>query len=850
MYSTPHAQHTTIGSNGNASPADHQNSSFDAESGEGPGQVLAARQTSGATGGEAEFRAIFENAAIGIYQLDHEGRIVCANPAFTRLIGYPTEALFEKTIFDIAHPDDLEETQRGAQRLLERRAGHEVTEKRYLRADGGSVWVRVSSSFIEDPAGKRGHVLRVVEDISEKRLGETARDHLAALVDSTSDAIYSTDTSGRITSWNNGARMLYGYEMAEILGQPVSLLFPPDRMEELERIHKAAYQGERYSCWQSERRRKDGTLVPVSSSVSPIRDAQGRIVGVSGVVRDVSDRVEAARALQRYRLLAESASEIMVFADASGHVLTANRAAAQFRGVSAEALEGQDLREMIVPEDRGNIPRGEGLCGYAKFEVSAFRYDGQVVPLEITFQAMESEGERIYLCIGRDISERRENELLLARQAFYDALTDLPNRSLFMDRLQHALTRSVRSQTPLAVLFLDLDRFKVLNDSRGHHAGDMLLISVARRLQSCLRNEDTLARFGGDEFTVLLEGIGDEGQAARLADRLLRRLEEPFEINGHRVYTSASIGIAIGTAPNVTAEELVRNADLAMYRAKEEGKARYSVYHPHLGFLAEEQLRFETELRSAIEMNEFQVHFQPVILMETRQTISMEALARWEHPRFGLMPPDEFVPLQEQIGLIEPFTLWVLRESLAACQAWHDAGYRLSVSVNLSPMNLHTPGFVDRVAELTRQMNFPPSYLKLEITESAVMLDPAVALRVLNQFSDMGIRLSLDDFGTGYSSLSYLRQLPVQEIKIDKSFIFGMVEHDDDDAVIVRATIEMAHNLRKKVVAEGVEQQDVWNLLNILGCDAAQGYHMAYPMPPAEALEWLRTSPYGAAPRP
>jgi EAL domain-containing protein (putative c-di-GMP-specific phosphodiesterase class I) len=284
---------------------------------------------------------------------------------------------------------------------------------------------------------------------------------------------------------------------------------------------------------------------------------------------------------------------------------------------------------------------------------------------------------------------------------------------------------------------------------------------------------------------------------------------------------------------------------MAMYQAKTSGKARHSVFVRERTEDVRSQLRLETDLRRAIERGEFQVYYQPIVLMETRRTIGVEALTRWHHPRFGLMPPDEFVPLQEQIGLIEPFTHWVLNEAQQQCLQLQQEGLRVGVSVNLSVYNLHEPDFAARVADMLAQSGLTPSSLKLEITESAVMMNPDRALRILGKLNDMGVRLSIDDFGTGYSSLTYLKQLPVHEIKIDKSFVIGMDASDEDDAAIVRATIDLAHNLRKKVVAEGVESGAIWNLLNVLGCDAAQGFHMSPPLPALDLIPWLRASPFG-----
>lgn len=799
---------------------------------------------------ESMFRAIFENAAVGLARVDIEGHLLQTNAAFQRMVGYSEEELSTIRTSDITHPDDLHATSDYVYAMLDSAQESGTLEKRYIHRNGNVVWARVTWSRVERDCehGCLDSRLCVIEDITEERLAVEVTQRLASIVESSADAIMSTDRHKIVTSWNRSAERLFGYKAEEIIGRPVSILFPPEKKAEFLDINATLRQGHTLDL-NSLRVRADGSLIPVSSVISPILDQNGKVVGASGIVRDISERIETDRILQRYRLLAEAASDVVVFTDEQGIIVEANQAAANLRGCRREELIGQQVLGMILRRDEAPLFNYDRVQEEpVTLETVVLRHNGAEIPMEVRVHATEMDGGLMYMCIGRDISERRDYEQQLARQAFHDGLTGIPNRALFVNRLAHALSRTHRSHGRVAVLFMDLDRFKVLNDSKGHLAGDQLLVAMAALLRSCLRVEDTIARFGGDEFTILLEDAHDEGQATRLAERILRKLQVPFNILGQEVYMTASIGIAFGSAADTSAEEMLRHADLAMYRAKSEGKARYAVYQPHLGVEAEERLRFESELHRAIELDEFHVHYQPVILMETRQVIGVEALARWQHPRFGLMPPDEFVPLQEQIGLIEPFTMWVLRKSLMACQRWHEAGYHLSVSVNLSPYNLHAPGFPEHVAALIREIGFPPSYLKLEITESAVMLDPAQALRVLNQLAAMGIRLSMDDFGTGYSSLSYLKQLPVHEIKIDKSFVMGMDVSDEDDAAIVRATIDLAHNLRKKVVAEGVESQTVWDLLNVLGCDAAQGFHMARPMPEDQVHPWLQSSPWGMPP--
>lgn len=579
--------------------------------------------------------------------------------------------------------------------------------------------------------------------------------------------------------------------------------------------------------------------------------------------RFISDRKRAEEALreseERFRSLFEHSSDMVAVVDADGQIMFQCSSIKSILGYDATAMVGRSVFDLLHPDDHPTAKRAlrEAVStpgASPPMEVRVRHSDGYWRQVEIIGSNQLDRPEiRGIIINSRDITERKVFEEELRHQAFHDSLTGLPNRILFRDRVEHALVRAARRDRNVAVLFIDLDHFKVVNDSLGHQAGDQLLVEVAGRIRSCLRAEDTAARLGGDEFTVLLEDMTDEAEATLLAERILRRLGMPFEVGTRETFINASIGIVVSAGTQDTADEMLREADVAMYEAKNAGRGRYMLFLREMSLHAHERMEMETDLRRAIERGEFRVHYQPIISLETSKVVGVEALARWEHPRYGLMPPDSFIPIQEQIGLMGPFTLWVLKEAQIQCLAWHRAGYRLPVSVNLSPVNLHEEDFVQSVANVLLETGLDPAWLKLEITENAVMINPAQAKECLGKFDRMGIRLSMDDFGTGHSSLSYLKQLPVHEVKIDKSFALAISGRDDDNAAIVRATIDMAHNLRKKVVAEGVETKAVWSLLDLLGCDAAQGYFMARPMPPEEFLEWLETSPWsvsGAVGRP
>lgn len=439
--------------------------------------------------------------------------------------------------------------------------------------------------------------------------------------------------------------------------------------------------------------------------------------------------------------------------------------------------------------------------------------------------------------------EQRRTERAVQHLAYYDTLTDLPNRTLLQDRLQQAILAARRDKKTLALLVMDLDRFKEINNILGHHYGDLVLQQVGPRLREVLRESDSVARLGGDEFAVLLLSIGLDG-AILTAEKILRHFLTPFVVDCLSLEVGTSIGISLFPEHGDDANTLLRRADMAMYEAKQQSTG-YAVYSPQHERHNSSHLILMGDLRHAIDRNELFLQYQPKIDLRNRSVIGVEALVRWQHPSRGMVPPDQFIPLSEQGGLIKPLTLWVLKAALSQCHAWRQDGLKLPVAVNLSARNLQDPQLPDQVARLLQAYDLGPGWLHLEITESVIMADPTRAMEILNQLSKMEVHLSIDDFGTGYSSLGYLKKLPVDEIKIDKSFVKEMAV-EKDDAIIVRSTIDLAHNLGLKVVAEGIETQEIYDRLIAWGCDAAQGYYISRPVSPADLLGWLADSPWAS----
>jgi diguanylate cyclase (GGDEF)-like protein/PAS domain S-box-containing protein len=684
----------------------------------------------------------------------------------------------------------------------------------------------------------------------------------SAILESALDCIITIDHRGFVREFNPAAERTFGYARSEVLGREMAELIVPPNLRQAHRRGLAHYMstgegpvlGRRIEI---EAMRRDGSIFSVELAISR--------VGVPGTpvftayLRDISDRVDSDRQLraaeERYRSLVESLPAVVYLADfgATGawqYVSPQIEGLLEFTPEAWLADPANWLRQ-IHPEDRELVVAREDAFRSstrgqsASFEYRMLKRSGEVVwvrdeavlvPVE-TGQPLQMRGVIV------DITERKNLEDKLSRHAFYDTLTGLPNRTLFMERLEHAVARRARgSENLLAVLFLDIDDFKVINDTLGHAAGDLLLASVARRLASDARAVDTPARFGGDEFTILLEGLQRPDEALAVAERIAQHIAEPIPVGDRDLTTSVSVGIGMLVDDKTSAEDLVRQADIAMYRAKQDGKARARLYDDQMSVDAWRRLELDRELRRAIERSELRVHYQPVVDLETGAMVEVEALVRWQHPDRGLLMPIEFVPFAESNGLITQIDSFVVREACRQVRAWgrkHSNGRRISVAVNFSPREFHAPGLVDLVTGTLLDTGLEPSRLKVEITESVMMLDGMIAPSIVRSLSELGVKIAIDDFGIGYSGLDYVKRFEVNTLKIDRSFVAGLGRRKEDTA-IVSAAIAFARALDLEVVAEGIENRDQLELLRELGCTSGQGFLFSPAVPPAELEAMLR----------
>jgi len=556
--------------------------------------------------------------------------------------------------------------------------------------------------------------------------------------------------------------------------------------------------------------------------------------------------------------------EGLITVDSNGKIISFNLAAERIFGYNASEVVDQDIQLLFEPNFSVffSSKTADGFEPIQFYETQGKRKQGAIFHVEASVNQLRQLDNYIYIVICRDISERKQAEAKikslqadlegrvikrtqelagankeLKHQALHDALTSLPNRVLLQDRLAQAIRIAKRDEHSAALLISDLDRFKEVNDTLGHHYGDLLLQQVAVRLRSVLRDSDTVARLGGDEFAILLPSITDQHQITLTANKIVAAIEAPFIFEDQNIHIGISIGVAICPADSEQASTLMRQADIAMYVAKR-SNTDTAFYKPELDEHSIKRLSMAGELRRGLQQKQLVIHYQPNVDLRQNRVIGVEALVRWQHPEKGLIPPNEFIPLAEHSGHIRELTVFVLEEALQQLHLWNSTGLTLQMSINLSGRSLHDSDLCVQIAKLLTQWQIKPEHLQLEITEQALLYDPIQANQTLSQLHAMGIKLSIDDFGTGYSSLAYLKQLPIHEIKIDKSFVHAMLGQDADK-VIVRSTIDLAHNMGHQVIAEGVDSEAALKLLREMGCDLAQGYHINKPSSAEELRQWL-----------
>ncbi len=803
------------------------------------------RATESVRESEERFHATFSQAAVGIAHIASDGRFLRINQKFCDILGYTQEDMLGYSFQDVAHPEDLERSLALARRMFADELDTHSLEIRFLHKDGRTVWVNVTVSPARDAQGQPKYLIAVIEDIAARRAAEVHMRKLSGAIEQTADATVITDRNGIIEYVNPAHRVVTGYMPEEVIGK-TSSIFKSGQHDQAfyERLWTTILGGEVFRE-RFVNRHRDGSLYFEDKTITPIKNEQGQVTHFVATGRDITRRMQTAEALQkseqRFRSVVENAPVSIHTIDRNGRILDMNAAGLRMLGAANLAqLHGQEVLATVGESDRARVREvlGETLSGKENrvefTTVSGRIFDSRLIPVR------DDSGTIQYLLgVTEDITEYRQAEERLNYLAHYDLLTGFPNRILLQDRLNQAMFEAGRRERLVAILFLDLDRFKIINDTLGHDRGDALLKQVASRLSACVRSEDTISRLGGDEFTIVLGNLEHVDQAARVAQKIIDSFVPPFSIAGRELFISASIGITLYPFDDNDIDNLLRNADAAMYHAKDLGRNTFQFYTAELNRRTAQRLRLETALRHALDRDELQLHYQPQIDLSTGSIIGVEALLHWQHPDMGLIPPLEFISLAEETGLIIPIGEWVLRMACRQAQGWERAGLRrIQIAVNLSARQFQHHDLTDLVRQVLDETGAAPDCLDLELTESILMQNTEKTLATMNELHRLGVAFSMDDFGTGYSSLAYLRRFPIDTLKIDQSFVRDIPDNSND-AAIAQAIIALAHSLGIRVIAEGVETVEQFEFMRAHRCDAMQGYYFSRPVTASQMTDRL-----------
>ncbi|HVG09409.1 MAG TPA: EAL domain-containing protein [Thermoanaerobaculia bacterium] len=793
---------------------------------------------------------LLDRAGEGVFWADPNARFFYVNDAACALMGYTREELLALSVPDLLPPELGAEFQERSRQVREK--GSATFEVPHVRKGGERFPGEVTLTYLE----YQGHeyYCAFTRDITAHKRAEAAlresEERYHGLFEGVPVGLYRTTPEGRMLDANSTLVRILGYPSLEALRETNVGDIYVDR-EERGRWQRSMESAGLVQSFEARVRRFDDAVIWVRFTVRAFLGEDRRILRYEGALEDVTDRRLAEEALrsseERFRSLVQNASDLISILDADGIVRYESPSHQRVLGLAPEEHTGRGMLDLVHPGDRQAVEESllrlvESPGEIATFEYRILHRDGAWRTLESTASNLLRQPAVTGIVLNsHDITDRKRSEEKLLHDSLHDDLTGLPNRALFMDRLRQSMERSRREPERLtAVLFLDLDRFKIVNDSLGHLVGDELLIQIAGALAGALRPSDTIARVGGDEFSILLEGGRDVSDAVRVADRIHERLSAPINLGGHEVFVTASIGIAIHTPEYDRPEDLLRDADTAMYKAKAKGRARHIVFNREMHQFVMARLQLETDLRRAIERGQFRIHYQPFVDLATDEVVGFEALLRWHHPRRGLLQPEEFLDVAEETGLIVPIGRYVLVEScrqIRELQRKHPEMGSLKLSVNLSNKQFFQADLFDQIREALETSGLAPACLGLEITEGVIIRNADSAASRFSSLKSMGVQLYMDDFGKGYSSLNYLHRVPMDILKIDRSFT-ARIEEAEGNLAIVRAIVTLAHQLGMEVVAEGIQTAEQKAKLRNLGCEHGQGFFFSEPVP-AERAEAL-----------
>jgi diguanylate cyclase (GGDEF)-like protein/PAS domain S-box-containing protein len=809
---------------------------------------------------ETKYRNLFENAVEGMFATSLIDQTRSVNPAYAQMLGYDSP---EEVIAILQHDPECEWAEPGqreifATRLREEGAVHGF-ECQLRCKDGGFIWVSVSCRLIYDENGVAISRQGFVKNITERKRAELhlreSEKRFRSTFEQAAVGIMHVSFEGEILTCNPRLAEIVGYGVDELVGMNLQQITPKDFLPRCEEYLHRLNQGEpNFPAWEKPYLRKDGGLAWVRITASMQRDAEGRPLHHIAFVEDINAQkgaemalATAARALKtsetRFRTVFQMMMDALVISRAEdGVFLEVNEAFLRFSGFERDEVIGKTGRELDLWEndnDRRMMDKALERTGNCRdLEVRFKRKNGEFFWGLLSASLIDLDGVPSILCVTRDISSVKAAEDTIRDLAFYDSLTRLPNRRLLLDRLQQSLTASTRSPRKLALLFVDLDNFKLLNDTLGHQTGDLLLKEVAIRLPSCVRESDTVAHLGGDKFGVMLEGLSGTpedaaAQAKAVAEKIFDCLERSFSIDAREVHSRCSVGITVFGLPHQNPNAILQQAEIAMYQAKDAGRGSIRFFSPELQAAVNARAALEEDLRQAIRKEEFALYFQPQV--DETGLIGAEVLIRWNHPERGLLLPGEFIPLAEETGLILGLGSWTLEAACAQVAEWekHYDKPRFAVAVNISAREFRQADFVERVLASVARTGANPMTLKLELTESMLVdnLDDIIAK--MTELREHGLSFSLDDFGTGYSSLSYLKRLPLDQLKIDRAFVRDILS-DVSSGAIAQTIISLSKAMGLSVIAEGVETEGQRDFLMQLGCSSFQGYLYGRPLPAAE----------------
>ena len=800
---------------------------------------------------EETFRATFDQASVGIVVTGLDDRFLQVNDCYCRIVGYSPEELLQMNVVDVNLPENVPQALLTRRALIDGSAAPPVRERQLRRKNGTLVWVTVAASLVRGKRGEPIHFVSVIQDITQEKLSEAR--YRATFDHAPVGIMHTAVAADRILSANATLAEMLGYTRDELMSMPAAELLDPgyvraDRHRYFERMLRGELQ-----TYSSERlyRRKDGTDLWVHRTVSLVRDSSGNPDYFIRIVEDINERKLAERALQaseeQFRQLANNIPQAFWITDVRhSRTLYLSPAAEQLLGHPVTELIGRPrlLVKNVHKEDRRRVHaarRSASVDGYDE-TYRVVRPDGTIRWVHDRAFPVRDAAGNVYRIAGiaEDITDRRLAEERLMQLAHYDVLTSLPNRLLFYDRLRQALVQAKRNEWTVAVMLIDVDRFKNINDTLGHLVGDELLQQVSNRLMASVRAGDTVGRLGGDEFAIVLSNLATPQDGSLVAQKIMASFAAPFQLGGGaEIYVTASMGITLFPQDCTDQDSLIKNADTAMYRAKDGGRNTYRFYTPEMNARASELLGMESSLRRALDRDEFRIWYQPKVNLASGAVVGLEALLRWQHPDRGVVSPGDFMTVLEETGLIVAVGEWVIGTVCAQIDEWLRAGIDPgAVAINLSARQFADREIGPKIKRILEAHQVEPGRIEFEITESSLMVHTEESSRTLEFLAKLGVGLSIDDFGTGYSSLGYLKRFPLDALKIDRSFVRDITT-SPDDATITMAVISMAHSLGLKVIAEGVETRDQIGFLAAHGCDECQGYLFSLPLPAGECGHWL-----------